>query len=817
MKSQDENKRGSATGVRILHLIQARSYIVAGIQLIFVLDGKLRVQTSSDECRLGVSDILLINHSELVRLLPTGHCYFVDLRIGPSFLKFAFCKDNLAEIPHFVCNPSAGDSGMFDTIRNAIAEIAYLDVNRTESVNGMLFHSRLLRLLNELSNNFTYSPPDESDNKRLRDRKILTYLQANFQYPLKLPELAEEFSLSPQYLSRYFKTRFGMNFHACLNQMRLENAIKDMDTTDASITSIVYNNGFSTLFAFTKALKQKTGQTPTEYRRNNMAKAVKVKLDGEDAVGDIDLEFVRTKIYPYLDAGSLSILPYPIKTRAIDVDCRTGKAYKRPWAGVINMGFARDFIKYDLISQITMIQNETPFLYARFQGIFDKSMIFPYGDRADHGFTQIDRLIDSLYSVNLIPFVELGAKPDKISKNADNYLFTYDKETESVRNIDYANVLDSFLKHAVNRYGLDEINRWRFEYWAPLDGYLPADSAKLEKYIDQFIDLRNIIKNIAPLSLVGGPGIDMTYLYFKENLETVLYLLREKNIGFDFFSFYVFSHEAKHIIAGDESKANVVLWEKDEILKKISWIKERILSSLPDIKLFYITEWNIDFSCRNMIHDSILKAPFILQNAIDTIDNIDILAYWLASDISAEYHDSDAVLFGGAGLISRHSICKPSFFAYQFLSKLGDRLLAKGDGYIVTVKKENEYVAIVFNYKYINNQSKIWNHYRDVSHNINDCLEDTHKLAFSVTLNNIQGGRYKIRQHILNSYHGDVYSAWEALCPAENLHPSEIAWLKQTCIPLLQIEFINTTGKMDIICDLEPNEVRLLEISLILE
>jgi hypothetical protein len=27
--------------------------------------------------------------------------------------------------------------------------------------------------------------------------------------------------------------------------------------------------------------------------------------------------------------------------------------------------------------------------------------------------------------------------------------------------------------------------------------------------------------------------------------------------------------------------------------------------------LFFATEWNIDFSCRSLIHDNLLKAPFI--------------------------------------------------------------------------------------------------------------------------------------------------------------------------------------------------------------
>ena len=55
------------------------------------------------------------------------------------------------------------------------------------------------------------------------------------------------------------------------------------------------------------------------------------------------------------------------------------------------------------------------------------------------------------------------------------------------------------------------------------------------------------------------------------------------------------------------------------------------------------------------------------------------------------------VFFGYPAMVNDKGIKKPSYYAYYFLSKLGDTLLYKGDGYILT-KSEDEYQLLVYTY-----------------------------------------------------------------------------------------------------------------------
>ena len=310
--------------------------------------------------------------------------------------------------------------------------------------------------------------------------------------------------------------------------------------------------------------------------------------------------------------------------------------------------------------------------------------------------------------------------------------------------------------------------------------------------------------------------------------DTLIREFKSKKSMPDFFSYYLY--HITSVVEYDDVQAKkevMAFFRKDEIKERLTEIKEHSekLHSLRELgkkhefneSSFYITEWNFDFSCRNFIHDTLFKAPFIIKNAIESIHNIGVLAYWLGSDISAEYSDSDAPLFGGPGLISRNSIRKPAFFAYQFLSNLGTRLLSKGEGYIITSKSEDNFSVILFNYKYIDNNLRLLDYYWNITGNLNEYLDDTEKCSFSVEIQNINSGKYRIRQHILNSSYGSVYDTWMGLSAIRNLQPHETEWLERTCFPNLLINFLTAKGSLNIHCELEPNEVRLLEINRILE
>jgi xylan 1,4-beta-xylosidase len=138
-------------------------------------------------------------------------------------------------------------------------------------------------------------------------------------------------------------------------------------------------------------------------------------------------------------------------------------------------------------AHIRLIQDEAPFRYARFQGLLKG---FSSGGNSEYRFAKIDRIIDLIYQVGLLPFIELGHKLMNIAKRSSTYVFDKYDERESLPNSEYENIIAHFLKHAINRYGTQEVSRWRFEYWFPPDEQQNYRDEDINVHVRQFISIK---------------------------------------------------------------------------------------------------------------------------------------------------------------------------------------------------------------------------------------------------------------------------------------------------------------------------------------
>lgn len=106
-------------------------------------------------------------------------------------------------------------------------------------------------------------------NNRKLDRlsRITAYMKENYREDISLESLAETFGYSPAYLSRMFRKYAKTNYKACLDDIRLEHAVKDLADTRIPIGEVVVKNGFPNSRAFVKVFRKRYGMLPKEYRR----------------------------------------------------------------------------------------------------------------------------------------------------------------------------------------------------------------------------------------------------------------------------------------------------------------------------------------------------------------------------------------------------------------------------------------------------------------------------------------------------------------------------------------------------------------------
>jgi AraC-like DNA-binding protein len=79
--------------------------------------------------------------------------------------------------------------------------------------------------------------------------------------------VARAASLSPFYLTRIFKQRFGVPPYHYLIGLRIDHASALLRESSLSVTQVCHRSGFNSLSHFITTFRLHTGVSPTQYRR----------------------------------------------------------------------------------------------------------------------------------------------------------------------------------------------------------------------------------------------------------------------------------------------------------------------------------------------------------------------------------------------------------------------------------------------------------------------------------------------------------------------------------------------------------------------
>ena len=101
-------------------------------------------------------------------------------------------------------------------------------------------------------------------------RTVIKFIQLKFSEPIHVDDIATTCGLNRSYLSRLFHDATGSTIKDYLTSYRISTAQSMLKKTDSPIQYIAFAVGYSDIFTFSKAFKKITGQSPREYRKENM-------------------------------------------------------------------------------------------------------------------------------------------------------------------------------------------------------------------------------------------------------------------------------------------------------------------------------------------------------------------------------------------------------------------------------------------------------------------------------------------------------------------------------------------------------------------
>ncbi len=768
------------------------------IECLFVIEGNLRVSLQGEEYTLGRHDILLVNSGLRHSLHPQGKVILCVVRYAWPLVWTLLGK----EAGFFTCNSAANPKDADRELQTIFQQLVYqaVSVKHKTRCNEQSF---LFRLLDELIEHHMQSMRRYDGGEDARLHRILQYVGGNFQNNISLSALAEEMFVSTSTLSRFFKKKMGVYFADYLNQVRLEYAAGELEQTSQNVTQIAVDSGFSNLSTFNRVFRERYGMTPSDYRRRRQQQLKALRSE------EVTLqEHLRNALQ--FTAKEPPSFP-AVTALQVKADVLQGKPYRKFWNRTMNAGSISTLLMVNIQKQMLYLAEHLGFQYVRVWNIFSRPMMITDGRRTGgYQYDRLDLVFDFLVEHHLIPFLDMGVRPNAAVK-ADGEAVYF--ETECVqfasRSVWEATVSD-FVRHIVKRYGVETVSGWIFEIscdtiHAP-EGNCYSDSHY--QHIDAFSYLYRELKAVSPRIQVGGPGAIVNWN--RSFTMDFLASCRKLSCEPDFVSMFLFPYDT---LSEGEQVVHRRAIDRDFEREQVAQMEKMLAESGIESRL-YISEWNNSLSNRDYLNDSCFRAAYMVEQIEQIWDRVDMLAIWMASDWVSHYFDTGGrIANGGSGLLTKDMIQKPAYYALAFLNSMGDCLVRKDRGYLITSCKQQDFYILCYNYKwydcsYFVNQKDV----EDPSR-IGNLFQDQQPLTMAFELDRLPYEQCVVKKRLITPREGMLLTEWSRFRYAQSLDPSDIQYIRQACFPRMSMERVGAVeGKLQLEVVLQPHEVMLIHI-----
>ncbi|MHB8812150.1 MAG: GH39 family glycosyl hydrolase [Steroidobacteraceae bacterium] len=379
-------------------------------------------------------------------------------------------------------------------------------------------------------------------------------------------------------------------------------------------------------------------------------------------------------------ATLLSCAPRAFAAEVVRIDASApGKPFPHFWEEAFGSGHATLAMRADYLRDLRAVKRVTDFRYVRFHGILDDDVgVYrrDYLGNLVYNFTYVDTIYDGLLQNGVRPFVELSFMPRGIAANPDDLYDFWSRPNVSPPQTysKWAAVIQTFARHLIERYGIDEVSQWYFEVWNEPNENFRGSWWRQPTYFDLYDATARALKAVSPRLRVGGPATSHA-AWIPAFLEHV----SSKHVPIDFISTHAYADDDTIGLFG---RHRPVPYD-DRVCLAVEQVRREIASSsLPKLPL-YLTEWSV--MGEGIARDTTYVGPAVADTIRECDGSVQMISFWTFSDVFDEDGPSRGPFTGGFGLRAYGGINKPSFYDFALLHQLGDERLANpSDDAIVT-------------------------------------------------------------------------------------------------------------------------------------
>jgi AraC-like DNA-binding protein len=99
--------------------------------------------------------------------------------------------------------------------------------------------------------------------------QAISYIKLHFTENPSLDRIAKYVHLTPSHLTTIIKKQTGLSYVEYLTKLKISYAKKLLKSNQHSITDIVFTCGFNSICNFNRVFKQKTGLSPSQYKKKH--------------------------------------------------------------------------------------------------------------------------------------------------------------------------------------------------------------------------------------------------------------------------------------------------------------------------------------------------------------------------------------------------------------------------------------------------------------------------------------------------------------------------------------------------------------------
>ncbi len=789
--------------VNIIEELNEELSFHSDMELFYVIEGEMQVQTGDAEYILGKEDIILLNMGTQNKIRTFSEPVICNVRYDNRLISELLRNRNCS----FQCNSVVDMEHSYEEMRKILRELVYLqlaDYRKTESYK----YSILYRILDLLTENFMIEKEDVSAPESSGDVKLLEiirYVHQNFGTKVSLSELSEQMYVSTSTLSRLFKKQTGIYFAEYVNQVRLKYAVSELIHTENHITRIAMDCGFSSASSFNRVFRESYGIAPTEYRSQQRTIA---------AEQPENIEKLKKKLRQELQIAGKSQREEGVDNRfVVEVDVKNSCPYQKKWNQTINIGSVYNLTLANLQFHTLSLVEELGFSHVRVWNVFSKKLMICDGISTEYfNYDKLDTVFDFLVSHHIHAFIDLGKRPDTAVKTPGVTVFYEEEYINFQSRKAWEAMVQDFVHHLTVRYGKDIVENWIFELsydvvHAKQDGGCYQDENFDFFHAYQFV--YQTVKRELPNAQVGGPSAIPGYQ--ADILTDFLLRCRQCQCVPDFISLILFPYKSDQQHKKSTYRRNP---EKDFEIQMINTYRQILKKmELENCKL-YVSEWNNSVSNRNYLNDSCFRGAYFAKKVCEIWDSVDMLCCWMGSDWMSSYYDSRSIVNGASGILTKDSIKKPAWYAISFLNSLGDSVIERGENYIITKHSDTSYAVLCFNFKWFSCNYFFLDEYEVSPSRIQNLFENTDRIQIQITLQNLLvGGEYIVKKRQVNGKKGNILGEWHKFGYDSNLERSDIKYIQEVSIPNMERQRVKAHRKsLTLEVELEEHEITLLHI-----